>query len=73
MYNDWPEFWDIRSRLNPYDSELMSEEFLDCAHNFGRTIYDENGNPYFVTDGYSGFGLTEEQQIKLYESRKLEV
>lgn len=73
VYNDWPEFWDVRSRLNPYDSELMSEEYLDCAHNFGRTLYDENGNPYYVTDGYSGFGLSEEQQIKLYERRKLEV
>lgn len=73
VYNDWPEFWDIRSRLNPYDSELMEEEYSACMRNFVRTIYDENGNPYYVADGYSGFGLSEEQQIKLYESRKLEV
>jgi hypothetical protein len=51
----------------------MSEEYLTYNDRYGRTIYDEIGNPYIVTDGYSGFGLSEEQQIKLYESRKLEV
>lgn len=59
VYNDVPEFWDIRSILNPYDSQIFEEEYMDFA-----TKYPND------TCGYSGYGLSQENLIRIYEQRK---